>query len=107
KIQLDDTLNVLIILFRQSQSHGSLIFTQVARDDKISLLVDQRLPKRFLSVTSTRGRPSSRTTGIKDTDEIFASSFKPTSSKAPRFQEATVGAPSKTRLPSEYAIGRA
>ena len=34
KIQLDDALNVVIILFRQSQSHGSLIFTQVARDDK-------------------------------------------------------------------------
>ena len=34
KIQLDDSLDVLIILFRQSQSHGSLIFTQVARDDK-------------------------------------------------------------------------
>ena len=33
KIQLDDALNVVIILFRQSQSHGSLIFTQVARDD--------------------------------------------------------------------------
>src|SRR4029077_13685210 len=93
KIQLDDALHVLIILFRQSQSHGSLIFTQVARDDKAagvtasqpSLLVNQRLPKRLVSMTSTRGRPSSRTTGTKDTAEIFVPSFKPTSSNAPRF----------------------
>ena len=34
KIQLDDSLDVLVISFRQSQSHGALIFTQVARDDK-------------------------------------------------------------------------
>jgi hypothetical protein len=34
KINLNDAFDILIILFRQSQSHGSLIFTQVARDDK-------------------------------------------------------------------------
>src|SRR5262245_999394 len=104
----------MIILFRQSQSHGSLIFTQFAHDDKTAgvmayhalLLTDQRLPKRLPSLTSTCGRPSSRMTGIKDTDEIFASSFKPTSSNAPRFHDAMVAAPSNTRLPSEYAIGQ-
>src|SRR4029077_1892730 len=36
KIQLDDALDVLIILLRQSQSHGSLIFTQVEREYKTS-----------------------------------------------------------------------
>src|SRR5436305_14981575 len=34
KIQLDDSLDVPIILFRQSQSHGSLIFTQLDLNDK-------------------------------------------------------------------------
>src|SRR4029077_1888764 len=37
KIQLDDSLDVLVISFRQSQSHGALIFTQVARDDKSAI----------------------------------------------------------------------
>jgi len=64
----------------------------------------QRKPEA--RATLTRGRPSSRTTGIKKSDEIFAASFKSTSSNAPRFHDATVGAPSNTRLPSEYAIGR-
>src|SRR5262249_36782812 len=36
KIQFNDAFDVLIILFRQSQSHGTTIFTQVARDDKRS-----------------------------------------------------------------------
>src|SRR5262249_21395751 len=36
EIELNDSLDVLIILFRQSQSHGALIFTQVAHDDKKS-----------------------------------------------------------------------
>jgi len=34
KIQLYDSLDVLVISFGQSQSHGALIFTQVVRDDK-------------------------------------------------------------------------
>ncbi len=34
KIEFDDALDVLVILFRQSQSHGASIFTHLARDDK-------------------------------------------------------------------------
>ena len=34
KIELDDPLDVPIILFWQSQSHGASIFTHVVRDDK-------------------------------------------------------------------------
>jgi len=34
KIELDDALDVLIILFWQSQSHGTLIFMHLVRDDK-------------------------------------------------------------------------
>jgi len=36
EIELDDALDVVIILFRQSESHEGLIFTQVVRDDKSS-----------------------------------------------------------------------
>ena len=35
KVELDDSLDVPIILFWQSQSHGASIFTQVAPDDKL------------------------------------------------------------------------
>ncbi|PYJ71530.1 MAG: hypothetical protein DME76_01640 [Verrucomicrobia bacterium] len=42
----------------------------------------------------------------KLTDESFAFSSRPTSSNAPRFHDAILGALSKTRFPSEYAMGR-
>jgi len=35
---------------------------------------------------------------MKDADKIFAASFKPTSSNAPRFHDATVDAPWNTRV---------
>ena len=42
KIELDDALDVVIILFWQSQSHGASIFTHLARNDKTSR--SDRLP---------------------------------------------------------------
>ena len=54
EIQLDDALDVLIILFRQSQSHRSLIFTQLAPDDKKSSTAGIRLACRSLGGGGSR-----------------------------------------------------
>ncbi len=64
KIELDDALDVLVILFLQSQSHGAFIFTQFARDDKLqggcSAISSARERRRLLLRSGNSRRASFR-----------------------------------------------